>query len=98
MSPFHIVRFLCFQTRMQLAGEGGGAKLYKNTFDAVVKIASQEGIRNLYKGLSAGLFRQATYTTTRLGLYNSLMDSYQRQYNHSPNFLAKLTIGSISGT
>ncbi len=31
--------------------------------------------------LSAGLFRQATYSTTRLGVYQSLFDRFSR-YNH----------------
>jgi len=30
-------------------------------------VVKNEGFRTLYTGLSAGLFRQATYTTTRLG-------------------------------
>jgi len=31
-----------------------------------------QGVGALYKGLSAGLLRQATYTTARLGIYNNL--------------------------
>ena len=31
-----------------------------------------QGFRSLYKGLSAGLLRQATYTTARMGIYNNL--------------------------
>ena len=30
-------------------------------------VVKNEGFRTLYTGLSAGLLRQATYTTTRLG-------------------------------
>ena len=55
---------------------------------------------NLYKGLTAGLFRQATYTTTRLGLYNSLMDAYaQRNGGRGavPDFMGKLGIACVSG-
>jgi solute carrier family 25 (mitochondrial oxoglutarate transporter), member 11 len=37
-------------------------------------IIRTEGFGYLYKGLSAGLLRQATYTTARLGIYNSLSD------------------------
>lgn len=38
-------------------------------------IIKQDGFGSLYKGLSAGLLRQATYTTARLGIYQMLSDS-----------------------
>lgn len=31
---------------------------------------AKEGVQGLYRGMSAGLFRQATYTTARMGLFN----------------------------
>lgn len=37
-------------------------------------LAAREGVGALYKGLSAGLVRQATYTTARLGLYNYIFE------------------------
>jgi solute carrier family 25 oxoglutarate transporter 11 len=36
------------------------------------QIAAADGVGALYKGLSAGLLRQATYTTARLGIFNNL--------------------------
>jgi len=59
------------KTRMQLSGVGGKAPEHKNAFQAVLTIARTEGVRNMYKGLSAGLLRQATYGTARLGSYNT---------------------------
>lgn len=56
MQPVDLVK-----TRMQLSGEMGKAPAYKNSFHAFSSIAQTEGVRNLYKGLSAGLLRQATY-------------------------------------
>lgn len=38
-------------------------------------ILQEEGVLALYRGLSAGLLRQATYTTTRLGTFNSITES-----------------------
>lgn len=35
------------------------------------------GMTKFYAGLSAGSFRQATYTTTRLGIYNQLNDMWR---------------------
>lgn len=36
-----------------------------------MKIVRSEGFGALYRGLSAGLLRQATYTTARLGIFNN---------------------------
>jgi solute carrier family 25 oxoglutarate transporter 11 len=36
------------------------------------------GTLALYDGLSAGLFRQATYTTVRLGIYTYLLEELNR--------------------
>lgn len=66
------------KNRMQLQGAGGAQKEYKNTFDALAKILKNEGITGIYKGLGAGFLRQATYTTTRLGVYTGLNDSYKK--------------------
>ncbi len=62
---------------MQLSGEGGSAKAYKNSFDAIKTIVKAEGITGIYAGLSAGLLRQATYTTARMGIYQSLLDKFR---------------------
>ena len=35
-------------------------------------IIAKDGFGGLYRGLSAGLLRQATYTTARLGIFNNL--------------------------
>lgn len=48
------------KNRMQLSGAGGAKKEYNNTFDALTKILRNEGVRGIYKGLGAGLLRQAT--------------------------------------
>lgn len=64
------------KTRMQVSGADGGKSEYKGTIDAVVKILRSEGVTGIYKGLGAGLMRQATYTTGRLGVYNSLNEIY----------------------
>lgn len=64
------------KNRMQLSGAGGGAKEYKTSFHAIKGIMQKEGIIGMYSGLSAGLLRQATYTTTRLGIYTWLFENF----------------------
>lgn len=85
------------KTRMQISGEGGGAKQYKNTFDAITKIVGKEGFTGVYQGLGAALLRQATYTTTRLGVYTQLNDAYVEKYQKSPNLLASMGMGVVAG-
>ncbi|XP_014675883.1 PREDICTED: mitochondrial 2-oxoglutarate/malate carrier protein-like [Priapulus caudatus] len=85
------------KNRMQLSGEGGGAKQYKTSFHAVTGILRNEGIIGIYSGLSAGLLRQATYTTTRLGIYTWLFDLFRGKDGSPPNFFMKAGIGMVAG-
>ncbi|XP_053610897.1 mitochondrial 2-oxoglutarate/malate carrier protein-like isoform X3 [Plodia interpunctella] len=88
VQPFDLVK-----TRMQLQGKA--AK--KETLYSVGKeIIRCEGYRGFYTGLSAALFRQATYTTARLGSFNVLTDYYTPSYG-VPTFGAKLMLGVLAG-
>ena len=60
------------QVRIQLSGEGGKGKGTANPLAVARTIIAQDGVIGLYTGLSAGLLRQATYTTARLGIFRSL--------------------------
>eukprot|EP00698_Gefionella_okellyi_P004598 TRINITY_DN14204_c0_g1_i1.p1 TRINITY_DN14204_c0_g1~~TRINITY_DN14204_c0_g1_i1.p1 ORF type:complete len:303 (-),score=46.10 TRINITY_DN14204_c0_g1_i1:141-1049(-) len=87
------------KTRMQLSGVGGATVQHKNFVSAFIAVAKSEGVAGLYKGLSAGLLRQATYTTTRLGVYNVLMekaDPVNKTGNILP-FWQKALIGATAG-
>lgn len=54
------------KNRMQLSGTK------TSTVNVISSILKNEGALALYAGLSAGLLRQASYTTTRLGTYEWL--------------------------
>lgn len=84
------------KTRMQMSGIGGGAREHKTAFHALVNIARSEGPMALYNGLSAGLLRQATYTTTRLGIYTSLIDNFKKP-DENISFVKKCAFGMIAG-
>ena len=51
------------KNRMQVTKTAGGTK--PSTLSVISGVIRNEGIGTLYNGLSAGLLRQATYTTTR---------------------------------
>ncbi|KAH3822354.1 mitochondrial 2-oxoglutarate/malate carrier protein-like [Dreissena polymorpha] len=84
------------KNRMQLSGEGGAKRQYKTSFHALKSIIANEGVLAVYTGLSAGLLRQATYTTTRLGLYTSMFE-YATREGKNPNFAMKALIGCTAG-
>jgi len=53
------------KVRIQLGATGGPLGVAKD-------IIAKDGFASLYSGLSAGLLRQATYTTARLGIFQEL--------------------------
>ncbi|OQV19349.1 Mitochondrial 2-oxoglutarate/malate carrier protein [Hypsibius exemplaris] len=86
------------KNRMQLSGEGGAAREHKTSLHAIRSIAAKEGVLGLYAGLSAGLLRQATYTTTRLGVYTWLFERFSGPGGQPPNFLQKTGIAIVAGS
>ncbi|XP_071943934.1 mitochondrial 2-oxoglutarate/malate carrier protein-like [Antedon mediterranea] len=85
------------KNRMQLSGIGGAAKEHKTSLHAVKSILKNEGFIGIYTGLSAGLLRQATYTTTRLGIYTTLFDMVSGPEGQPPSFMLKACIGLTAG-
>lgn len=90
--PMDIVK-----NRMQMSGEGGAAREHKTSFHALANIFRKEGLSGIYAGLSAGLFRQATYTTARLGIYQALFERFRQADGRPPPFFTNLLLGVASG-
>ncbi|KAJ3015325.1 hypothetical protein HKX48_004664 [Thoreauomyces humboldtii] len=93
------------KVRLQLTGEG-----VKNAKAHPIRLATElirrESFFSLYRGLSAGLLRQATYTTARMGLFNTFL-SMSKDYNGNDKVtfgqraaagLAAGGLGAIVGT
>uniref|UniRef100_A0A1B6FLT0 Mitochondrial 2-oxoglutarate/malate carrier protein n=1 Tax=Cuerna arida TaxID=1464854 RepID=A0A1B6FLT0_9HEMI len=85
------------KNRMQLSGADGGKKEYKTSFHAFRGILQKEGVFGIYSGLSAGLLRQATYTTTRLGVYTYLFSKATGSDGTPPGFAVKAGLGMVAG-
>ncbi|XP_022916697.1 mitochondrial 2-oxoglutarate/malate carrier protein [Onthophagus taurus] len=83
------------KNRMQLSGSGG-SKAYKTSFHCIQDIIGKEGVFALYNGISAGLLRQATYTTTRLGIYTWLFEMCSTG-DKPPGFFTKAGLGMAAG-
>jgi solute carrier family 25 oxoglutarate transporter 11 len=45
-----------------------------NQITVAKDIIAKDGFGSLYKGLNAGLLRQATYTTARLGIFSIISE------------------------
>jgi len=83
------------KTRMQVLKSAEGAKK-ATTLSVISGVIKNEGISTLYNGLSAGLLRQATYTTTRLGIYTWLFETFSTE-GVPPGFFMKAALGMTAG-
>ena len=69
---------------------------HENPVTVAVNIVRQGGFTALYKGLSASLLRQATYSMTRFGVYGPIKD-YITQNDPTPTAWQKILSGMLSG-
>ncbi len=88
------------KVRIQLAGEGvaGGPKA--TPLSVTREILASGRALDLYTGLSAGLLRQAVYTTARLGLFDTFMGKLAvraKAKGHSVGFGERATAGLSAG-
>jgi len=81
------------KNRMQMSAPGQ----FKSAFHCASSIIKAEGAAALYTGLSAGLLRQCTYTTTRLGVFNTLMDTKKGPNGEAPALAYKALFGLTAG-
>ncbi|THD00326.1 hypothetical protein EYZ11_000219 [Aspergillus tanneri] len=87
------------KVRMQMSGGGR-----QGTAKTAIRIVQSEGLSGLYGGLSAGLMRQLTYGSVRIGLYESVKDlCNENNVQLSPPLLAIVAastgfVGAIFGT
>lgn len=63
----------------------------------IVRVYKHEGFRHLYAGLTASLLRQATYSTTRFGVYEELKSHVQGDDAAPPGALTLVGLACISG-
>jgi len=88
------------KVRIQLAGEGktGGPK--PTPLSVTREILASGKARDLYTGLSAGLLRQAVYTTARLGFFDTFMGKLAvraKEKGQTVGFAERATAGLSAG-
>lgn len=63
----------------------------------IIHVYRNEGFRSLYSGLTASLLRQATYSTTRFGVYEELKQRVQGTHSQTPGPLTLVGLACVSG-
>ncbi|KAM7374149.1 hypothetical protein PAMP_006824 [Pampus punctatissimus] len=71
------------KVRLQIQGEsqkveGSSTTKYRGVFGTITTMVRTEGPRSLYNGLVAGLQRQMSFASVRIGLYDSMKQFYTR--------------------
>ncbi|KAL2797697.1 mitochondrial carrier domain-containing protein [Aspergillus keveii] len=91
------------KVRLQLAGEGVRTGPRPSAVGIARDIVASGKVLDLYTGLSAGLLRQAVYTTARLGFFDTFMKSLgaraeasNRKVTFAERAGAGLTAGGIA--
>uniref|UniRef100_UPI003AAA7A15 dicarboxylate carrier UCP2-like isoform X2 n=1 Tax=Centroberyx gerrardi TaxID=166262 RepID=UPI003AAA7A15 len=89
------------KVRLQIQGESkpslNGQKLkYKGVFGTIKTMVKTEGPRSLYNGLVAGLQRQMSFASVRIGLYDSMKQLYTRG-SENAGIGSRLLAGGTTG-
>jgi solute carrier family 25 (mitochondrial oxoglutarate transporter), member 11 len=71
------------KVRIQLAGEGSRGGVRPGAFKVAKDIIAAGKFLDLYSGLSAGLLRQAVYTTARMGFFDTFQQLLSRRAKES---------------
>ncbi|XP_004643680.1 mitochondrial brown fat uncoupling protein 1 [Octodon degus] len=64
------------KVRLQIQGEGPSTIRYKGVLGTITTLAKTEGPVKLYSGLPAGLQRQISFASLRIGLYDTVQEFY----------------------
>ncbi|PWA22960.1 hypothetical protein CCH79_00002056 [Gambusia affinis] len=89
------------KVRLQIQGEsqkveGSGVVKYRGVFGTINTMVRTEGARSLYNGLVAGLQRQMSFASVRIGLYDSMKQFYTRG-TESAGIVTRLMAGCTTG-
>lgn len=94
------------KVRLQIQGEAGStaacstsAVKYRGVLGTISTMVRTEGPRSLYSGLVAGLQRQMSFASVRIGLYDSVKQFYTKGSDHAgigSRLMAGCTTGALA--
>ncbi|KAF3847535.1 hypothetical protein F7725_020563 [Dissostichus mawsoni] len=90
------------KVRLQIQGESkpslkGQRMKFRGVFGTIFTMVKTEGPRSLYSGLVAGLHRQMSFASVRIGLYDSMKQFYSRG-SESAGIGTRIMAGCTTGT
>ncbi|XP_064925030.1 putative mitochondrial transporter UCP3 isoform X3 [Columba livia] len=90
------------KVRLQIQGEvriprSTGTVEYRGVLGTLSTMVRTEGPRSLYSGLAAGLQRQMSFASIRIGLYDSVKQLYTPKGAESTGLAARLLAGCTTG-
>ncbi|XP_033930408.1 mitochondrial uncoupling protein 3-like isoform X2 [Melopsittacus undulatus] len=90
------------KVRLQIQGEGRiprpiGTVEYRGVLGTLSTMVRTEGPRSLYSGLAAGLQRQMSFASIRIGLYDSVKQLYTPKGAESTGLAPRLLAGCTTG-
>lgn len=92
--PLDIVKL-----RQQIQGYRTGGATTIGTFTGIARIAQEEGLLQLFNGISPAIVRAYTYSATRLGMYEPIRTGVSQLLGtDEPTFGVKICAALASGT
>lgn len=88
------------KVRLQLAGEGARTGPRPSALGITKEIIASGKVLDLYTGLSAGLLRQAVYTTARMGFFDTFINTLNaraEEQNRKITFAERAVAGLSAG-
>ncbi|XP_054830764.1 mitochondrial uncoupling protein 3-like [Eublepharis macularius] len=90
------------KVRLQIQGESKTSKTaknvkYKGVLGTITTMVKMEGPKSLYNGLVAGLQRQMSFASIRIGLYDSVKQFYTPKGSDHTSIVTRLLAGCTTG-
>ncbi|KAL2780926.1 mitochondrial brown fat uncoupling protein 1 [Daubentonia madagascariensis] len=87
------------KVRLQVQGEcqTSGAIRYKGVLGTITTLAKTEGPMKLYSGLPAGLQRQISFASLRIGLYDTVQEFFTTGKETTASLGSKISAGLTTG-
>jgi len=98
VNPMDVIK-VRLQTQNQLQAVRLSAQPYAGLFSAGGRIFHEEGVRGLFKGITASMMREASYSSMRTGLYDYFKLLFAPNAKTKDDFLLwqKIAAGASSG-
>ncbi len=94
ISPVELIRI-----KLQVQGKSNTTPQYNGTADCLSKIIKSHGLKGVYQGLSATIFREIPAYGVYFGAYETLMGKAEKKYKDRKNIplFNVMSYGAISG-